>query len=484
MSRKPIVQSVLEASLAGACAGGLGWGIRGQYGHETGAMLSGVLVGFAILCVVGRHLSWQTIARAVALLAVGVGFGGAETYGQTIGLTQDRELVGNHAALAWGMLGLFVKGGVWIGIAGAFFGIGLGGVRYTSRECAAGMLGLMGLWLLGEWIFHTPFEPPSRKLPPIYFSATWDWFPDKSVLEPRLERWGALLLVWVGLLGWRGIVRRDTLAWRLGLVGFVAGGIGFAGGQCIQAAHAWHPELFARWFGRWDPLINWWNIMEITFGSVWGAALGAAVAGWQSHLREPLSPPKPFAAPLLATLIVVQLALLTVWTFLSIDTFDTVADRALPMGLIPLLIATRGGWGAAWVSLGIVAAPIAAKTFHGLCVENHDIAPILGFVLFGALPLILLASGMPWRGNPTSGRFCAKALLASALVFFWLNLAFFRFPWPWEPPTGRSPSLLIFSLQMLVLGWVAWRSARAIDGTGLTLENPVAAAEPTSNRPE
>ena len=28
-----------------AAAGGLGWGIRGQYGHETGAMIAGVLVG-------------------------------------------------------------------------------------------------------------------------------------------------------------------------------------------------------------------------------------------------------------------------------------------------------------------------------------------------------------------------------------------------------------------------------------------------------
>lgn len=32
-----------------AAAGGMGWGIRGQYGHETGAMIAGVLVGLAIL---------------------------------------------------------------------------------------------------------------------------------------------------------------------------------------------------------------------------------------------------------------------------------------------------------------------------------------------------------------------------------------------------------------------------------------------------
>ncbi len=31
------------------------------------------------------------------------------TYGQTIGLTQDRELVGNWEALRWGMLGCSSK---------------------------------------------------------------------------------------------------------------------------------------------------------------------------------------------------------------------------------------------------------------------------------------------------------------------------------------------------------------------------------------
>ena len=38
--------------LLGAMAGGLGWGIRGQYGHETGAMMAGLLVGLLVLVVV------------------------------------------------------------------------------------------------------------------------------------------------------------------------------------------------------------------------------------------------------------------------------------------------------------------------------------------------------------------------------------------------------------------------------------------------
>jgi hypothetical protein len=35
--------------LFGALAGGMGWGIRGQYGHETGAMIAGLLVSLVLV---------------------------------------------------------------------------------------------------------------------------------------------------------------------------------------------------------------------------------------------------------------------------------------------------------------------------------------------------------------------------------------------------------------------------------------------------
>ena len=38
------VTLLLAAPLMGAAAGAMGWGIRGQYGHEWGAMVPGVLV--------------------------------------------------------------------------------------------------------------------------------------------------------------------------------------------------------------------------------------------------------------------------------------------------------------------------------------------------------------------------------------------------------------------------------------------------------
>jgi hypothetical protein len=51
---------------------------------------------------------------------------------QTLGLTQDPGLVGNWEAWRWGMWGLAMKGAVWIGLAGLFLGMGMGGVQSSS----------------------------------------------------------------------------------------------------------------------------------------------------------------------------------------------------------------------------------------------------------------------------------------------------------------------------------------------------------------
>src|SRR4051812_21168051 len=82
-----------QAVVLGAMAGGMGWGIRGQYGHETGAMIAGVLLGFVLVLRFIPHASSLRGARAVALTAVGIAFGGSMTYGQTIGLTHDPAYV-------------------------------------------------------------------------------------------------------------------------------------------------------------------------------------------------------------------------------------------------------------------------------------------------------------------------------------------------------------------------------------------------------
>ena len=62
----------------------LGWGLRGSIGGgPLGAMIPGAMIGLALCLLLGRE---QDAGRIAAFAAIGVGFGGQETYGQTVGL--------------------------------------------------------------------------------------------------------------------------------------------------------------------------------------------------------------------------------------------------------------------------------------------------------------------------------------------------------------------------------------------------------------
>ena len=46
----------------------------------------------------------------------------------------------------------------------------------------------------------------------------------------------------------------------------------------------------------------------------------------------------------------------------------------------------------------------------------------------------------------TGYQFTRIGLLLSTWVYFLLNYAFFRFPWPWAQWTGRTPNGIIFTV--------------------------------------
>jgi len=132
---------------------------------------------------------------------VAIGFGGAMTYGQTVGLSHDPQFNGNWEALRWGMLGLAVIGGIWAGFAGVLLGMGLGAKRYGALEIALLWILLIGLYFLGLYLLNEPFDPALRRLPRIYFSGDWYWPPDNEALRPRPGCWGRLLFALRGRWG-------------------------------------------------------------------------------------------------------------------------------------------------------------------------------------------------------------------------------------------------------------------------------------------
>ncbi len=441
----------------------MGWGIRGQYGHETGAMIAGLLLSLVFARLFVPQASLPAVARAVAWGTIAMGFGGSMTYGQTIGLTQNPAVLGNWSALGWGMLGLSIKGAIWIGFAGAFLGMGLSGRRYRSSEVLGLMLGLLGLFWLGTALLNAPFDPAKRLLPAVYFSADWRWEPG-ATLTPRREVWGGLLPALLGVMAYAGWRRRDRLAWNLGLWGMGAGAVGFPLGQCLQAYHAWNAAAFAR--GPWaamDPLINWWNMMEITFGAVAGAGLGLGL--WLNRDRIQLAPGPNRSAirPSLAwTLLVLHLALLIAVEFRDWRGVNAVYDLGLVMGIIPLVAVAGSRWWAFAVVFPLTALPIAGKTLVQLVDEERVQGAGWGWTLYVVVPLALTTwAAIHWARRAdrtlTASAFTRFALLLSTWLYFGLNLGFFHYPWPWATWTSRTPSAVIFSITAAGLTWVALR---------------------------
>jgi hypothetical protein len=228
------------------------------------------------------------VVRAVALGTIAMGFGGTMTYGQTVGLTHDTPLVGNWAAFRWGMLGLAIKGGIWIGFAGFFLGLGLGGRRYRPVEMLLLVVGMLCAVFVGWWLFNTPHDPENMRLPFLYFSDHWQYEPEllqKVGHRYRPEIWGGLLAALLAAVAYASFVKKDRLARNMAFWGVLGGAIGFPLGQCVQAIHAWNPDFYPNSIAApFTNYLNWWNTMETTFGFIMGGVLGLGL--WVFALRR------------------------------------------------------------------------------------------------------------------------------------------------------------------------------------------------------
>ena len=452
-----------------AAAGGLGWGIRGQFGHETGAAIAGVLVGFVVVLVFTPWLNALRNAQIVALMAVGISFGGSMTYGQTVGLTHDAELRGNTAALCWGFLGLAIKGGIWIGFAGAFLGMGMSACRYRLREWLALIPLLTVTLLVGMTLVNGPYAPEERLLPTFYFSDHWDWEPDRLDLKPRPERWGGLLLSLGTLFAYVAFVRRDRLTRNLLLWGVVAGGLGFPLGQSVQAYHAWNPQVFQADFWRAiEPAMNWWNLMETVFGATFGAILAFGIWRNRRHLDRGLNQTETRKVgwlPLESMLVLAHCVTLYLWNFRSVSSLDRVADLAIPMALLPAVLILAGRWGPYLVALPVTLMPIAGKTLREMSYRTGDLSVEHGWLLLIALPLAvstLTAVGFAEldRRRPCGAVFAAVGLLLSVWTYFGLNYVFFRYPWSTEVTSRTSNNWVFFYFALLLTApafMILWR---------------------------
>ena len=263
--------------LLGAVSMSLGWGLRGSIGGGSlGAMIPGAMIGLVLCLLLGRQSDSGLIA---AFAAIGVGFGGQETYGQTVGLSLQPE------TFWWAILGFVIKGAAWGLLGGAFIGLALDRPRHTNRQILTGFV----IMVLGTWLGWRYLNNPKL----IYFSNRFD--------QPREELWAGLWLGGLLLLAWL----RSPVPSMFAIYGAIGGGIGFGVGASLQ------PMGRAVWA---DMPLGWWKAMELTFGALLGLAY--VLCAWRlrsrlAGLRGTASTGPPLARAFLAAAIAIALAIVS-----------------------------------------------------------------------------------------------------------------------------------------------------------------------------
>jgi hypothetical protein len=90
-----------QAILLVALSLSIGWGVRGNWGHEYGAMIPGALAALAAALVSGRE-DWRRRGVFFAFLgAIGWSFGGSMSYGRVLGYTHSDSTPDVRTASRW-----------------------------------------------------------------------------------------------------------------------------------------------------------------------------------------------------------------------------------------------------------------------------------------------------------------------------------------------------------------------------------------------
>jgi hypothetical protein len=279
----------------------IGWGIRGNFGHEYGAMIPGALASMAVVLLSGRADWHERIAYFAMFGALGWSFGGSISYMQVVAYTHS----GDSLSVLYGFVCLFVIGFLWAALGGA--GTALAAVADTTF--LAGMFLPMTVVFALWWLQGVVMEPQLRMRG---YSLDWydsDWLAALLavaaalgvwVLRGRLERtvslilhlavgwwagFGLLVLAmglrmtpprgdnWAGCVGmtggllwWCARTRSAELARAALKCGFI-GGIGFAAASMLKLVEV-----------KSGFQTNWHSILEQTTGCFNGIALAVALA--------------------------------------------------------------------------------------------------------------------------------------------------------------------------------------------------------------
>jgi hypothetical protein len=291
----------------------IGWGIRGNFGHEYGAMIPGVLASLAAVLLSEREDWHRRAVFFTFFAALGWSFGGSISYMQVIGYTHS----GHSASILYGFACLFVIGFAWAAMGGA--GAALPAILDRERltQFFVPLTTVFAAWVAQDLVVAKwfPEDPAFRQNSPLYWFDT-DWlaalvaiiavlalalvrrridFASSLILHMALGWWIGFLVL-VNLLGLRMTPPRgDNWAGCLGMVAgmwvffyrqrlhgltFASLVCGFIGGFGFATANALKLAGIATGGNT-----NWHSLLEQTYGFING--LGLAVALFWLARRAP-----------------------------------------------------------------------------------------------------------------------------------------------------------------------------------------------------
>ncbi|MCA9014039.1 MAG: hypothetical protein KDA77_01795 [Planctomycetaceae bacterium] len=306
----------LNLILLPALAMSVGWGFRGNYGHEAGAMVPGALVALAV-CLTSRRPDWWNRATIMAFLgAIGWAFGGQMSYGRVIGYTAGSQLLD----VTYGYASLFLIGALWGGIGAGMLALSVTMKRSELENFSFPLAFLWSFWLAMDlsglsnylhelwnsydvdWVaavsaalvfymlyrarpdFHRPCE--------FLLLLSLGWLAGFFILTPVLgfrmtpprgDNWAGCVGLYLALLFYLKR-NQNTAALRLSAYGFLYGGVGFLLGDFINMLGR------SQWafIGSWPTLqgLDYWKWMEQFFGLVMGAGIGWGAQSLLSQAGE------------------------------------------------------------------------------------------------------------------------------------------------------------------------------------------------------
>lgn len=266
-------QLILPIILVGI-AFGTAWAIRGQFGHEPGAAMAGIIGGAALLLAAGRKEWYNKMLPVIASAAIGWGTTGMISYGMVVGYCR----AGDWLNSTYGFLSLFVIGALFGLIGGGLVGLSLNStsarrVNWPALVAEMSAGGLIAYYFLIEQI-------------------------ELLMTPPRSEAWAICFGAGAAMV-WHMVRNGYTPALRVAFYAMLGGGFGFSFGNFLQIAGNVLKIPF-----------NMWNVMEYNIG-FWGGS-GMAYGVFTSVWPEDKEAPKKYENNLSLLMILVVIPLL-VW---------------------------------------------------------------------------------------------------------------------------------------------------------------------------